>query len=509
MPRTPHSARMQTQDEVDMLQQTEPLLQSSKDAVFPEHQLQAHDYEHRSHAKDKRRQRPPLGLIFGISAAAVLLLLLLLSLWKPGVLHEYVVGEDGELEVVDGDVDAASQDAPDHIEAVVNPAPAKVHGDEHSHGEHSIDYSTYTSFPLTPIQYDSECWKLHQGLHRHGGYWTTGPDGVPDVPHPSASNKRVCTSTITYMLDGYVGLAADLAYMAQIAALARDRNRTFFVMDKWWNRGRWEDYFVDVHKTQPGPEPDCLPPPPEELVACPRTARHWIIGSRTAKFHLSHEFMDEFEDPFKRDLDRQRPMYDAALQSVQETIVPSTRMKTLISTARRSIGGDGGYVGVHIRHGDQLPKAWKYRKGFVPISEFVDGARTVQTAAIWAASDSPAAIADFKEEIGHSVQVTSVSRDLAPDADSPGYVQKEWQHVGEAERRRLTQGMVVDLALLSGLWLPADEAPKAVVCTYGSNVCRLAAVALGWERAFNEKRWVEVDVKGSLAPIWSAFVLFG
>lgn len=87
----------------------------------------------------------------------------------------------------------------------------------------------------------------------HGDYW----DGaVMDVPHKSAG-KGVCTGSVTYMLDGSVGLMADLSVMAQIAALARDvslvesltfklkltiilcqRNKTFFVDDSNWNRGK-------------------------------------------------------------------------------------------------------------------------------------------------------------------------------------------------------------------------------------------------------------------------------
>ncbi|KZV96928.1 hypothetical protein EXIGLDRAFT_396403 [Exidia glandulosa HHB12029] len=277
------------------------------------------------------------------------------------------------------------------------------------------------------------------------------------------------------MLDGGVGLAADLAYMAQIAGLARERNRTFFVMDKWWNRGRWEDYFEDVHKTQLGPEPGCLPPPPEEYVACPRIARHWIIGSRTAKFHMSHEFMDAFEDPFKMDLERQRPMFDRALDSLRDTIRPNAALRALIAKARRSVS-DVAYAGVHLRRGDQLARTWKYRKGYVPISEFVTGIRGVEggVSAVWAASDAPGAITELGEELGHNVQVlnlTSVGGDvgrLMPAAEDAGYVQKEWRYRTEEERKRLTRGAVVDFAMISGLWLEnGQRAPSASVCTYG------------------------------------------
>ena len=54
-----------------------------------------------------------------------------------------------------------------------------------------------------------------------------------------------------------------------------------------------------------------------------------------------------------------------------------------------------------------------------------------------------------------------------------------------------------------------------------SNFCKLAAVGLGWERAFGfatgdpartimdmddeAKRWVEIDNAGNVIPVWRAF----
>lgn len=82
-------------------------------------------------------------------------------------------------------------------------------------------------------------------------------DEAPDYQLPEGETA-VCSATITYMLDGSVGLLADLALMAQVAALAREvyieslfefvvasltnvlqRNRTFLVDDTYWNRGKW------------------------------------------------------------------------------------------------------------------------------------------------------------------------------------------------------------------------------------------------------------------------------
>lgn len=42
------------------------------------------------------------------------------------------------------------------------------------------------------------------------------------LPNKPGKGDKICASTMTYMLDGKVGLMADLALMAQVAALARE-----------------------------------------------------------------------------------------------------------------------------------------------------------------------------------------------------------------------------------------------------------------------------------------------
>lgn len=85
-----------------------------------------------------------------------------------------------------------------------------------------ISYENYTTFPLKPAEYLIECARLNKGYMSHGDYWQPHRMGVLDTFHPDREgSKEVCTSTITYMLDGKVGLLADLALLAQVAALAR------------------------------------------------------------------------------------------------------------------------------------------------------------------------------------------------------------------------------------------------------------------------------------------------
>jgi hypothetical protein len=138
----------------------------------------------------------------------------------------------------------------------------------------------------------------------------------------------------------------------------------------------------------------------------------------------------------------------------------------------------------------------------------------------------------------------SENSDLQALASPSPYFQDKFSALPEEDRVRLTRGMVVDFALLSGLWAWNDDlTPGAVICGVryvhllclltlvkdvweilfpSSNVCKMAAVALDWDRAFGygfkddsagevnqeHARWIEVDEKGSIAPPWRPFDMF-
>ncbi|EPQ60231.1 hypothetical protein GLOTRDRAFT_52191 [Gloeophyllum trabeum ATCC 11539] len=355
------------------------------------------------------------------------------------------------------------------------------------------------------------------------------------------------------MLDGHVGLLADLALMAQIAGLAREQNRTFLVDDTYWNRGKWIDHFQHVRGRQPGPEPGCRAPPPEELVACPRTARHWVVNSRTAKYHLGHAFSEEYEDPYAHSINRVKPIFERAATSFRQTIRPNANTAALIRTARdevttytppsvkstlsnTSTNNPEGYVAVHIRRGDRHAHSWKYHDSYVPLPNYVQAVQ--ETAArlnltqpfpVYVASDSPAAFEEFRTSMPPDTPVFSLwnseRKQLPPLASTQEYIQKEFNELSGEERMKLTTGAIVDFAMVSGMWSwEGDVVPAATVCTISSNICKMAAVGLGWDNAFgfgdplvdhsmgeideDEKRWVEIDQQGTVAPAWTAFELF-
>ncbi|KAG8842636.1 hypothetical protein FRC20_004316 [Serendipita sp. 405] len=455
-------------------------------------------------------------LILGVFLSLILLILLLLSVHRPSVLREYILKNSTDPQLLDKLI---------------------VGG-----GGAMIDYTNRTNFPLEAIEYEEECWSLmqkHGGMR--GGYWdqpkpkpaestaaAAGSDDDDDdilglldmemdVPHEHQPGEHdTCSSTITYMLDGEVGLFYDLALIAQTAAFARERNRTFIIDDSRWNRGNWTDHFQDVRKTQPGPEPNCLPPPANELV----------VTQRTAKFHFGHMFADNYENPYKYDVSRQKPIYDHAYNSFKNTILPSNYIRRQLTRLRQHFATKP-YIGIHIRHGDRYPTNQKWRGDYVPMSEFTKATKetwnTLRTAdpshytdfkpTVYIASDSYAALEDYKSLAGATVESigalqTSGDHTWRYMASPHGYVQRVFngRKTRQDERIRWTQGVILDFAMMSGAWLADGErGPGASICTASSNICRMAAVALGWERAFDQKRWVDADWQGIVYPPWEAF----
>ena len=154
-----------------------------------------------------------LPLAFGIFMGGVLLILIVLSLTRPEALHKYIGAKapvPSSASVLSTTADSAS-------------ATASVLPEQSTHAQaddHSLSYENYTRFPLTGLEYRQECANIFNGYMAHGDYWDKNMMAPSDVHH--ADDKAVCSSTIVYMLDGTAGLTADLALMAQAAALARE-----------------------------------------------------------------------------------------------------------------------------------------------------------------------------------------------------------------------------------------------------------------------------------------------
>jgi hypothetical protein len=96
--------------------------------------------------------------------------------------------------------------------------------------------------------------------------------------------------------------------------------------------------------------------------------------------------------------------------------------------------------------------------------------QTESVTVVYIASDSPAAEAELVDALPSNMLLFSLSRSQNPElralASPNGYVQKEFDKLELEERVNLTRGMVVDFAMLSGMWAWNDDIiPRAIVCT--------------------------------------------
>lgn len=229
-PRTPHSRSGRAEEaftEIELEQygdgdyrehvheqQREPLLASSASASFPPTGYRARGDDDLDTQRKSRGPRIVMqwliancGLALGSALALALLLAAGLSYKHPDILL------------------SASGIAPSPI------ATPQQDDTPPLHPENIISYENYTRFPLDPLEYKTECHNLMGEFTGSKKYWSGEKDVVHHdqvdpgkYPAPEGLPTRICSKTITYMLDGHVGLLADLALMAQAAGLAREVN---------------------------------------------------------------------------------------------------------------------------------------------------------------------------------------------------------------------------------------------------------------------------------------------
>ena len=166
------------------------------------------------------------------------------------------------------------------------------------------------------------------------------------------------------------------------------------------------------------------------------------------------------------------------------------------------------YVGVHVRRGDRKAEAYPNVGKYVPVLNYawaaektwerviggvVDGnengdeERDIPPTVVWLATDAPDVIEEFTDAMSDphikpksgDAKVLSLSTSsnvqLKEISSKQAYNQSVFNELPIEERVRATRGMVVDLAMISGLWVEGDDdedapdnsavAPLGVVCT--------------------------------------------
>ncbi|MBW0498135.1 hypothetical protein O181_037850 [Austropuccinia psidii MF-1] len=352
-----------------------------------------------------------------------------------------------------------------------------------------------------------------------------------------SQGEKICNKTLTYLLDDDFGFTFHLNAITFAAALAKNDSRAFFIVDAEWDRDLWTTYFKTL------PDPGCSPPPPTEMVGCPRGSRHWIVTSSILSYHFSDAILqpnfgnNQAVDqkiqtapvgiiPYTR-----QPIYDMAREAFSKLFILTTESQRLIHETKQAIiasqvwssGVDGQlppYISVHIRKGDRHPYDPSHKFDYIPIMDYIDTINSTwrklrdldnklpENPNIYLASDTPLSLDQFQAMTPKSWRSFHLSRagpkNLSGLAHPHEYAQSHFHAHSVVERVEFTKGQLIDMAFLAGGWpnvkgsielSPGNsEKPVSVICTASSNMCQFAALQLGWEDAFEKSKWINIDM---------------
>ncbi|ORY65852.1 uncharacterized protein BCR38DRAFT_483528 [Pseudomassariella vexata] len=359
-----------------------------------------------------------------------------------------------------------------------------------------------------------------------------------------------CKTSLTFVLESPdAGIGPTLMMLWMAYGLAQKEKRAFFIDDSRWAYGEYTDIF------QAPPAQGCSPPPRHEMLPCPHHARHLVVSVATARDTFGNSFTSEYEHHRKSDVDRERPMYDLArvghealfhLNDNDHTYVQG-RIQELKAKVRVPAGNnDGTIIGVHVRHGDLHPYDYQYSSAYLPNNLYADKLREIledyhntsnpdggedvvakQRSLTVLASDDPD-VYESEEFAGslraqELIKLASVAaiKQVNPDKHvmhkfvdetfgwEGGFFASMFWNLGRSTlntanaadmpatalgppaetirlRNLIGRAYMMDLAVLG-------QGSDVVICTVSAMGCRLMAVIMGWEKAIESEKWVNID----------------
>ncbi|KAF3936031.1 hypothetical protein ABW19_dt0209766 [Dactylella cylindrospora] len=314
-----------------------------------------------------------------------------------------------------------------------------------------------------------------------------------------------CEMTLTYVVDDdegrEAGVGAVVLGMWMAYGLAQMEGREFFVEGGNWVYGDIRNYF-----NIPPSLTNCTPPPMSRRLPCPRNTAHKLITPSTYKDAFGHTFEDEFEDPRKMQVMRQKPIYQF-LRTGYEAISLSSDLQNSITERVKSIGvtNEKDVVAVQIRRGDRLAKEWRWHKGYIPVDRFMKVSKNESGVDIVESShddgrwpkhyflpDYPATKSEDQQPLRI---VSSDDSDIFEDGtleksgcvraqessvavgQPGGFWAEDVRDMDREDAERLAVGYLVDFGVLTES-LKAAKSGWAV-CGYYGDLCRMIAVGMG------------------------------
>jgi hypothetical protein len=293
------------------------------------------------------------------------------------------------------------------------------------------------------------------------------------------------------------------------------------------------------------------------MLPCPHHARHLVVSAATVPHTFGGAFNEEFEDPRKMEVYRQKPMFDFARagyealfhfadadQTYVENRVSELTLRTLLEPPEPE---NGLIIGIHVRHGDRHPYEFQYRDSYVPLERYGEKARDLLHRAfngtgpdgdqnIAAEMRSLFVVASDDPEVYESDEFSHASRAQEQIRLASKTALGASQPTGGSAIRKFVDetvgweggffsGMFWSLGKPSSIPVNAIETPDTklpateealrlrelvgraymmdlavlgeasdrIVCTVSSMGCKLLAVMMGWENAMVKERWVNID----------------
>jgi hypothetical protein len=319
--------------------------------------------------------------------------------------------------------------------------------------------------------------------------------------------------------------------------------------------GKYTSFFKPppMPDCRPPPRNEMLPCPhhAHHLVVSAATAR-WTFGGGFNEHFEDGRKMEVYRQ--RPIYEFARAGYEALFDLAEadaayvEKRIKELEAKTIIPAPQ---SGNGIVIGVHVRHGDRHPIEFQYSDSYIPLYRYSDKARDIlrslfnsskpgkeedmigeMHSIIAIASDDPEVYES--EEFSHAARaqeqirlaskqvITTVTGAEPTETDGMfkrftdetvgwegGFFAPMFWSLGRvtttpaavvehpntklpptAEALRLRElvgrAYLMDLAVLGG-------ASDAIVCGISAMGCKLLAVMMGWERAFDQKAWVNVD----------------
>lgn len=153
---------------------------------------------------------------------------------------------------------------------------------------------------------------------------------------------------------------------------------------------------------------------------------------------------------------------------------------SFLNIVNQRAGGTGStvYVSAHIRRGDRKSLSYSFPNQRIPIQDYSEAVSSTwkrlhpdskSNPVVYLATDSPQAYYEFSTLYqGELFSLLDTADPRLRSLVSPGeYFQKTFNELDVHERITATRGMIVDLALVSGLWPDGDTEemlPRAVIC---------------------------------------------